>query len=84
MVGAAHFFGYPPNFNGHISGSKALVYLLIGLVVLAVLEVNALGRISGRGNTGMNVIYETHKNALYAGFGITLVMYLLAEIILRA
>src|SRR5437868_48019 len=63
MVGAAHFFGYPPNFNGLISGSKALVYLLIGLVVLGVLAVNALGRISGRGNTGMNVIYETHKNA---------------------
>jgi uncharacterized membrane protein len=83
MVGAAHFFLLPPNFNGHLTTSKTLVYLLIGLVVLVVLEINALGMISGRGNTGLNMIYETHKNAMYAGFAITLVMYLLAEIILR-
>ena len=83
MVGAAHFFLLPPNFNHYLSTSKTLIYFLIGLVVLVVLEVNALGKINGRGNTGLNMIYETHKNAMYAGFGITVVMYLLAEIILR-
>ena len=51
--------------------------------MLAVLELNALGKISGRGNTGLNVIYETHKNAMYTGFGLIVVFYILAEIILR-
>ena len=42
------------------------------------------GKISGRGNTGLNVIYETHKNALYTGIGLILGFYILAEILLRA
>jgi hypothetical protein len=60
-----------------------MIFLLIGLIVIAVLELNALGLISGRGNTGLNVIYETHKNAMYTGFGLILGFYILAEIILR-
>ncbi len=48
------------------------------------LELNALGKISGRGNTGLNVIYETHKNAMYTGFVLIVAFYILAEIILRA
>ncbi len=83
MVGAGHFFLLPPNFNAYIGTGKTVTYFLIGLVVLAVLAINSLGNISGRGNTGLNVIYETHKNAMYTGFGITIVMYILAEIILR-
>jgi uncharacterized membrane protein len=80
MVGASHFF-----FTSHFAfdNSKCIVYLLIGIVVIAVLELNALGMISGRGNTGLNVIYETHKNAMYTGFGLILGFYILAEIILR-
>jgi len=48
------------------------------------LELNALGKISGRGNTGLNVIYETHKNAMYAGFALIAGFYIIAEILLRA
>jgi hypothetical protein len=51
--------------------------------VLAVLELNALGMISGRGNTGLNVIYETHKNAMYTGFALIVAFYILAEILLK-
>jgi hypothetical protein len=29
------------------------------------------------------MIYETHKNAMYTGFGLILAFYILAEIILR-
>ncbi len=83
MVGASHFYNLGPSFAGTISSSKAIVYLLIGVVVLIVLELNALGKISGRGNTGLNVIYETHKNAMYTGFGLIIVFYVLAEIILK-
>src|SRR2546430_12594150 len=45
-----------------ISG-KCITYLLIGVAVLVILEVNALGMISGRGNSGLNMIYETHKRS---------------------
>ncbi len=47
------------------------------------LELNAFGKISGTGNTGLNVIYETHKNAMYAGFALIVFLYLFAEILLR-
>jgi uncharacterized membrane protein len=83
MVGAAHFYASGPSFGGPISGGKAVIYLIIGIAIGAVLEVNALGMISGRGNTGLNVIYETHKNAMYTGFALIVLFYILAEIILR-
>jgi uncharacterized membrane protein len=83
MVGAAHFYASGPSFGGPISGGKAVTYLIIGIAIGAVLEVNALGMISGRGNTGLNVIYETHKNAMYTGFALIVVFYILAEIILK-
>ena len=72
----ALIFGFAPIVT-------ALVYILIGIAVLAVLELNALGMISGRGNTGLNVIYETHKNAMYTGFALIVGFYILAEILLR-
>ena len=69
MVGAVALLQRSSHFDVRPGGGKWFVYLLIGIVVLAVLEANALGKISGRGNTGLNVIYETHKNAMYTGFG---------------
>jgi len=84
MVGAAHFYAAPPNFTDHLSSGKCVIYLIIGIVVLAVLELNALGMISGRGNSGLNMIYETHKNAMYTGIALIVAFYVLAEIILKA
>src|SRR5262245_31200804 len=83
MVGASHFYNFA-HFGSSLSGGKTVVYILIGIIVLAVLEANALGFISGTGNTGLNVIYETHKNAMYTGFGLIVLFYVLAEILLRA
>jgi uncharacterized membrane protein len=83
MVGAAHFFA-DSHFSPRPSAGVWVIYLLIGIAVLIVLEANALGKVSGRGNTGLNVIYETHKNAMYTGFGLIIGFYLLAEIMLRA
>jgi uncharacterized membrane protein len=83
MVGATHFYGFG-HFGFDLSTGKTITYILIGIVVLAVLELNALGYISGTGNTGLNMIYETHKNAMWTGFGLIVLFYLLAEILLRA
>ncbi len=83
MVGASHFYALD-HFSFRPGGAKWFVFFLIGLAVLVVLELNALGKISGRGNTGLNVIYETHINALYTGIGLIIGFYILAEILLRA
>ena len=82
MVGSAHFYRLGPNFAGALSSGKCITYLLIGVAVLVILEVNALGMISGRGNSGLNMIYETHKNAMYTGFVLIVAFYILAEILL--
>jgi uncharacterized membrane protein len=84
MVGASHFYalGHFANFPNP-SGAKWFIYLLIGLIVLVVLELNALGKISGRGSTGLNIIYETHINALYAGIALIVGFYIFAELLLR-
>jgi uncharacterized membrane protein len=86
MVGASHFYSFA-HFHNFPSNPKVglwLLYLLIGVAVAAVLEANALGKVSGRGSGGLNVIYETHKNALYTGLGLIVGFYVLAEIILRS
>ena len=82
MVGTSHFY-VAGHFSDAPGGGKWLVYFLVGVAVLVVLEANALGKISGRGNTGLNVIYESHKNAMYAGFALIVAFYILAEILLR-
>jgi uncharacterized membrane protein len=83
MIGAGHFYNYAPSFGGTISTGKTITYLLVGIVILVVLEANALGAISGTGNSGLNVIYETHINAMYTGFGLIVFFYVFAEILLR-
>src|SRR3954452_2066738 len=64
MVGVSHFYGLS-HFDFRPSSGIWFLYLLLGIIVIGVLEANALGKISGRGSTGLNVIYETHINALY-------------------
>jgi len=83
MVGASHFY-IDSHFDPKPSTGLWLIYLLVGIAVAVILEANALGKVSGRGSTGLNVIYETHKNAMYTGFGLILGFYLLAEIMLRS
>ena len=83
MVGASHFYALG-HFSPDPGGAKWVVYFLFGVAVLVLLEANALGKISGRGNTGLNMIYETHKNAMYSGFVLIAAFYILAEIILKA
>jgi uncharacterized membrane protein len=84
MVGTSHFYGGNTHFDFDPGGGKWLLYFLVGIVIIAVLELNALGKISGTGNTGLNMIYETHKNAMWTGFVLIAFFYLFAEILLRA
>jgi len=83
MVGASHFWGSPAINRINIGSSKAVVFMLIGLAVAIVLELNSLGKISGRGSTGLNIMYETHKNAIISGCVLIGGFYLIAEFLLR-
>ena len=81
MVGVSHFWGSVD--RGPIKTSEAVIFIIIGIIVLAVLELNSLGRISGRGNSGLNVMYETHRNAIISGTALLVLLYVVAEIVLR-
>ncbi|HET9728264.1 MAG TPA: urate hydroxylase PuuD [Acidimicrobiia bacterium] len=83
MVGASHFWLSPKVDRSYITSGRSVAFIVIGIAVLAALEANALGYISGKGNTGLNWIYETHKNAIYTGCGLILFFYILGEILLR-
>ena len=83
MVGTSHFWA-ASHWSSNLGAGKWWLFFLIGVVIIAVLEFNAVGKISGTGSGGLNVIYETHKNAMYSGFALIVFWYLLSEILLRA
>jgi uncharacterized membrane protein len=82
MVGASHFYN-AFHWDQTPGGAKWGLYFIVGLAIIVVLELNALGKISGTGSGGLNVLYETHKNAMYSGFVLIAFFYLFAEIVLR-
>jgi uncharacterized membrane protein len=83
MIGASHFWSSPAINRIGISSGKSVTFMLIGIAVLIVLELNSLGIISGRGSTGLNIMYETHKNAIISGCILIAGFYLIAEFLLR-
>jgi hypothetical protein len=83
MVMAGHFWGLGDTLRIEVSSGKAIIFYLIGFIIIGVLEANALGKISGRGNGGLNVIYESHINAMYAGIAILVFLYIVGDILLR-
>ncbi len=82
MVGASHFYN-AFHWDQTPGGAKWGLYFIVGLAIIVILQLNALGKISGTGSGGLNVIYETHKNAMYTGFVLIAFFYVFAEIVLR-
>ncbi|NDG76776.1 MAG: antitermination protein NusG [Acidimicrobiia bacterium] len=77
MVGTAHFYG--ESFNNATS-SAAINYVIIALVIGAVLQLNALGKLGGTAATNKLLWpYESHKNALITSGVLWLVLWLLSE-----
>jgi uncharacterized membrane protein len=80
MVGAAHF--YSGAFAGATSGN-AWTFFIIAMVIVAILQVNALGLLGGTAATNKLLWpYESHKNALITGGVLWLVLWILSEILL--
>ena len=80
MVGTSHF-----PYNGlDLTGGKRALYWGITLVVFAFFELNALGIIGGFKPGGTNVIYDTHKNALYTGLAYAVLMLIVFAVVFSA
>ena len=78
MVGTSHFPYDAPN----VTGSHRAIYWLIMLAVWIVLELNALGVIGGLKPGGTNIIYDTHKNTLIAGFSYAALVIIVYALVL--
>jgi len=80
MVGASHLYGV---FDGNSSG-KAWTFVILAIILGGALELLALGKIGGTAATNKLLWpFENHKNAMYTGGALWLVLYILSEILLK-
>ena len=81
MVGATHF--YKDLFvDPFVSSGKAVTFLVIALVLIALMEINALGLLGGKAQ-GNKLLwpYESHKNAIITAFVFWAVLWIVSEIL---
>jgi len=83
MVGATHFFALSDLFKSAPSGGERGGYWAIIIVIVALLELNALGVIGGAAAGGTNWIYDHHKNALIASGVLIVIVYLVFYALLK-
>jgi uncharacterized membrane protein len=75
MVGATHLFELTNGWDLAPSSGTRITYYLVFLVIVGLLELNALGVIGGTGAGGTNWMYDSHKNALITGGVLVVVFY---------
>ena len=83
MAATSHFAG-SGGFNQAPESGDRMLWWIVVLVVVLLLELNALGVLGGTGDTALNKIYANHKNAITAGFVITILFYVVFEIAFSA
>lgn len=84
MVGAAHVYS-GGGFGENGTASNAWTFVIISVVIGALLQLNALGKLGGTANTNKLLWpYESHKNAMITGGVLFVVLYVLSEILLKA
>ena len=83
MVGTSHFYT-GGDFGFDLSSGKVAAFLIISLLIVAVLEANALGFIGGTGPGPLKWPYESVQNVIISAFVLWAVLWALSEIFLRA
>ena len=80
MVGAAHFYsGAFPD----ATSSDVRTYFIISIVIIALLELNAIGIFGGiKAGNKMLWMYESHKNALITSGVLWVILWVLSETML--
>ena len=80
--------GHSPRVADTVSSGNIATYWIIALVIIAILEVNALGLMPWKTapNKGINTLYDGKgvRNPLIAAFGLWVVFLILSEIFLKA
>ncbi len=76
-------FGGHTTYVDDLSSGSVAFYWIIAIIIIAVLEVNALGLMPWKTapKKGLNVLYDTVQNVLIAGFGLWLIFLIIWEII---
>ena len=80
MVGTSHFY---TAFSDPGAGSVWL-FLIVALIIVGVLEANALGFIGGTGPGPYKWVYESVRNVIISAFVLWAVLWILSEILLKA
>jgi uncharacterized membrane protein len=81
MVGAAHY--YDSYFSA--SSGDANTFMLFGIVIIALLQLNALGKFGGiKAGNKMLWPYESHKNAIISGVVLWAVFFIASIVLMRA
>jgi uncharacterized membrane protein len=81
MVGAAHY--YPESFSA--SPGEANTFVLIAIVIIALLQLNALGKFGGiKAGNKMLWPYESHKNAIISGVVLWAVFFIASIVLMSA
>lgn len=83
MVGTSFFFAGGDHWASEVAGGKRAVWWILMIAIAVVLEMNALGKFGTEVGKPNTKIYDTHQYAIYAATGLAVVIYLLAEILLR-
>jgi len=82
------FRAHHPLTGEYLSSGKLAAFWIIALLIIAVLELNALGLMPWKteANKGLNVLYDGPgvRNPLIAAFGLWVVFLILTEILFRA
>ncbi|MFM7080407.1 MAG: hypothetical protein ACKOYI_00360, partial [Actinomycetota bacterium] len=72
-----HFYG---ESFGNATSSSALTYVLVAVVIGAIFQLNALGKLGGTAATNKLLWpYESHKNAMITSGILWLFLWLLSE-----
>jgi uncharacterized membrane protein len=81
MVGAAHY--YPESFSA--TSGNANAFMLISIVIIALLQLNALGKFGGiKAGNKMLWPYESHKNAIISGVVLWAVFFIASIVLMSA
>jgi len=80
--------GHSTSIGVTVSSGNMMTYWIIALVIIAILEVNALGLLPWKtqANKGLNVLYDGKgvRNPIIAAFGLWVVFLILSEVLLKA
>jgi uncharacterized membrane protein len=82
MVGTSHF--YTLGFAAEVSSGKVAGYLIVTLLIIAVLEINALGVLGTKQGTATLWPYENHRNAIISAFVLWAILWLISELFFAA